>query len=452
MWERRWELVEGRAQLERILALAPSQAFPAARCSALTGAGVIAALQADYDQATRHCEEALAGWRHLGHQQGSARALLCLSTVARYQDDYARAEILGQEAFAGFRSIDDGWGVGHVLANLGMVAWVQGDHAAGTARYEEALIHLRDIGDEVGIFQVVLELGKGASDAGDLARATMLLEECLALSESMGDRARRGETLNELGVVAQRQEDYSYAGELFTEAATLAQGVGDRRQLAWVTAHHGDVDVATGDFGSAATRYAEALGIFRSMDNRLGIALCLGAIARCAILRERLEAAVRLLGSCASLFNVTGATPPPGRDPVAAAEALRSNVCPESFAEAWESGRSLGPGEAAAEALALAAELSKERHDEVRQDPVATPDGPSANAGDRSSPAAMLGLTPREVEVLRLLAEGMSDREIAAALSISERTAGNHVQHAMQKIGVESRTAAAVYAIRHDLD
>ena len=45
----------------------------------------------------------------------------------------------------------------------------------------------------------------------------------------------------------------------------------------------------------------------------------------------------------------------------------------------------------------------------------------------------------------------MSDREIAEALSISERTAGNHVQHAMQKIGVDSRTAAAVFAVRHDL-
>jgi DNA-binding NarL/FixJ family response regulator len=73
-------------------------------------------------------------------------------------------------------------------------------------------------------------------------------------------------------------------------------------------------------------------------------------------------------------------------------------------------------------------------------------------ASPPSSPAAALGLTPREVEVLHLLAQGMSDREIAGSLSISERTAGNHVQHAMQKIGVESRTAAAVFAVRHALD
>ena len=83
-----------------------------------------------------------------------------------------------------------------------------------------------------------------------------------------------------------------------------------------------------------------------------------------------------------------------------------------------------------------------------------------ANGHDASQPpvvevpsreALRLGLTLREVEVLRLLAEGLSDRGIADALSISERTAGNHVQHAMQKIGVESRTAAAVFAVRHNL-
>jgi DNA-binding NarL/FixJ family response regulator len=62
-----------------------------------------------------------------------------------------------------------------------------------------------------------------------------------------------------------------------------------------------------------------------------------------------------------------------------------------------------------------------------------------------------LGLTPREAEVLRLLVHGLSDREIAETLSISERTAGNHVQHAMQKLGVDSRTAAAVFAVRHVL-
>jgi DNA-binding NarL/FixJ family response regulator len=60
-------------------------------------------------------------------------------------------------------------------------------------------------------------------------------------------------------------------------------------------------------------------------------------------------------------------------------------------------------------------------------------------------------LTRREREVLGLLAEGRSDKEIAETLCISARTVGAHVTHLMAKLGVETRTAAAIYAVRHGL-
>ena len=61
------------------------------------------------------------------------------------------------------------------------------------------------------------------------------------------------------------------------------------------------------------------------------------------------------------------------------------------------------------------------------------------------------GLTAREAEVLRLLAQGLSDREIAEALSLSPRTIGGHVTNLLAKLDLESRTAAAVFAVRHGL-
>jgi HD-GYP domain-containing protein (c-di-GMP phosphodiesterase class II) len=61
------------------------------------------------------------------------------------------------------------------------------------------------------------------------------------------------------------------------------------------------------------------------------------------------------------------------------------------------------------------------------------------------------GLTTREVEVLRLLARGLTNRQIAAELTISTRTAGHHVQHVYGKIGVSTRAAAALFAMQHDL-
>ena len=61
------------------------------------------------------------------------------------------------------------------------------------------------------------------------------------------------------------------------------------------------------------------------------------------------------------------------------------------------------------------------------------------------------GLTLRELEVLRLVAAGRSNREIAAALVISEHTVARHLQNIFAKLGVPSRTAATAFAFAHDL-
>ena len=64
---------------------------------------------------------------------------------------------------------------------------------------------------------------------------------------------------------------------------------------------------------------------------------------------------------------------------------------------------------------------------------------------------ALAGLSPREQDVLRLLAAGRSNRDIAAELFISYRTAETHVARILSKLGVESRAAAAVWAVRQGL-
>jgi HD-GYP domain-containing protein (c-di-GMP phosphodiesterase class II) len=61
------------------------------------------------------------------------------------------------------------------------------------------------------------------------------------------------------------------------------------------------------------------------------------------------------------------------------------------------------------------------------------------------------GLTAREADVLRLVARGLSTKQIAAELVISPKTADSHIQHIYSKIGVSTRAAATVFAMRHDL-
>jgi DNA-binding NarL/FixJ family response regulator len=74
--------------------------------------------------------------------------------------------------------------------------------------------------------------------------------------------------------------------------------------------------------------------------------------------------------------------------------------------------------------------------------------GVRAGAAPRVFPA---GLSGREVEVLRLVARGLSNKQIAAQLGLSPKTVGHHVSHVYAKAGVSTRAAAALFAVEHGL-
>lgn len=75
----------------------------------------------------------------------------------------------------------------------------------------------------------------------------------------------------------------------------------------------------------------------------------------------------------------------------------------------------------------------------------------AAGLPGRRTPAAPRGLTPREVEVLRLIARGATNRQVAGTLGITPKTVGNHVERIYAKAGVGSRAAATLFAMEHDL-
>ena len=111
--------------------------------------------------------------------------------------------------------------------------------------------------------------------------------------------------------------------------------------------------------------------------------------------------------------------------------AVQMRLDEEEFAVAWSAGRQLTHEEvriAAEEALLIAGTL--------------------AEASVSASPAERFGLTPREDQVLRLLVEGQSDKEIGEALFISHRTVMGHVANLLAKLDVPSRTAVAHEADR----
>jgi DNA-binding NarL/FixJ family response regulator len=116
------------------------------------------------------------------------------------------------------------------------------------------------------------------------------------------------------------------------------------------------------------------------------------------------------------------------------AAALRAALKAEQFSAAWAAGQSLPIEDAITLAHAVLAVAE-------------APSTPSAEA----SPASPYGLTARELQVLRLLTDGLSDREIAERLFISPHTVMRHVAGVLAKLGVNSRTAAATLAVREGI-
>ena len=107
----------------------------------------------------------------------------------------------------------------------------------------------------------------------------------------------------------------------------------------------------------------------------------------------------------------------------------------DQFDAVWSVGHALAPEQAVAAARAV---ISEE---------LAT----TASAPTRDAPPSSAGLTSRELDVLRLLVEGKSDREIGEALFIGTRTVQTHVANLFAKLGVNARAEAAAVAVRRGI-
>ena len=165
------------------------------------------------------------------------------------------------------------------------------------------------------------------------------------------------------------------------------------------------------------------------------IADVLLGLADVALTRRQVRRAALLLGANDTLREKVG-YPPHGwmRDAYdRIAFDARSALGDETFGTVWRRGQRMSLSAAVTEALAGVDET-----------------GLAVSRADDAD-LAIPGLTPRERDVLRLLAEGQSDRQIAAALSISPKTVGNHVSSILSKLEVETRTAAAAQALRRGL-
>ena len=332
------------------------------------------------------------------------------------------------------------------LTGAGLLAFAQSDYPAARALLEEGVALARELGDRPGLAWALHALGRVTVLERDNEGAKALLEESVALFRDVGDPRGMAYSLCFLGAVARQQRVFGRATALFKESDALLRRAGDTWGLLAVLLQWGAFANRQGDHERAATLYGECLSLARNLGSTWIMGESLWGLASVARSQKRLERAVRLYGAANALLNAIGAPGPPAIRAVIeqSLAAARAELGEEAFAAAWAAGRAMPVDEAVAEALRKD-EGGRMKDEEV---PIAGAPASSLIPHPSSFPD---GLTAREVEVLRLIAAGKSNREIAAALVISLNTVLHHVSHILDKTGVANRTEAAAYATRHGL-
>jgi non-specific serine/threonine protein kinase len=345
--------------------------------------------------------------------------LLNLGVTARGLGDRAQARTCLDACLALFRELGDTQNAGLALLNLGRLSHDEGDLERAATLYAESQAHFRTASHAQGIATTLNRLGELARERGDLARARQCHAEALALHRSRNDPWGIGISLTHQARVALAERDPARAVMLAGEGLRSLQGVGASR-----------------DTAAALVVTATALGV-------LGPAVT----------------SVQLLGAAASAYSGGPEADAEQRSFEQAVAAAQAALPRDAFDAAWADGRRLTIDQAVALALATA---------DLDAPPVSRPVQPTSAAPSAASlsvtppasppveqrsagPSVMNPLTPRERQVAALISRGLTNREIADALIISQMTADSHVSHILRKLEFRSRAQVAAWATEHGL-
>ena len=432
-------LREGRTELARALAGGREGVAPSVYAKVLHAAAQLACRQGDFEQAEALCGESLALFRVLGDPRGSATCLQLLGYVSMQRSDYMVARSVLEEAETLREETGDKDDLAWRLLRLAAVLMYQGEYERAHTLLKDAEMFSREGGDSWSMVNSLYLLAIVMLYQDDLPRAHTLAEECLDLSRQEGYKVGIAYALKTLGLVALQRGDLVIASSLLQESLAWFKEMSDRENapqslvgLAWVS--FGQCNYAT-----ARALFDESLALFKAVGNKWYIATCLVGLAAIATAQGELIWAVRLSAAAEALCQaIKGVLPPSIRAKQEfTTAATRTQLGEEVFVAAWTQGQSMTIEQVLSARGPVLALLIVEES----VSPIPTPQ--SNHFPDE--------LTAREVEVLRLVAQGLTDAQVAEKLVISTRTVSSHLQSIYRKIQVSSRSAATRYTIEHQL-
>jgi len=315
------------------------------------------------------------------------------------------------------------------LFSLGGILRMQRELDAADMVLQESLTIQRALGDRSGQAFVLNELGRTMRAMGDYESAQAMLEESLALFEQLGHGWGVARQLNGLGQIARMRGDLGRAQELCARGLSTSRSIQDRMGM-WIDLLAlGCIAYLQRDVERAATLLQEGLALQKDLRTTFGVLDCIQVLAGVALRSRQPQRAACLYGGVDRLSNSLGfylEWQPAQREEFRRdMAATRVELGERVFLAAFAEGRSWEVEEIVD--YALAAPVAKYSRGLAAHTRAGT-------------------LTARELHVARLVAEGLSNRQIAERLVISERTAGAHIEHILDKLQVNSRTQIGVWA------
>jgi predicted ATPase/DNA-binding SARP family transcriptional activator/DNA-binding CsgD family transcriptional regulator len=322
------------------------------------------------------------------------------------------------------------------LGEAGFIAIFQGDPRTMDL-LEEGLILAREGGSILEVALSVANLGHAVAHSGGSDRLTTLRDEAVALLREPLDRRARAHLLLFLSIAAMSEGDREHIAVRTKEARLLFRALGDLRHVAMSLGVEGISALSQSDSERAAELFEEDLRFLRQLKDKAGLVYGLLGMAGVATLQRRFARASMLWGASEALREVFGLPLTPlvrnYYDYDGYLATVRAELGEAAFEAAWSEGRNMASEEAVEYALGV--------REPVQQ----------TVSGEHVSERAPQGvLTRRQEEVALLVARGLTNRQVAAELTLSRHTVATHIRGILKRLGLQSRTQLAAWMAEQD--
>jgi len=334
------------------------------------------------------------------------------------------------------------------LVPLGVIFASKGETERVRAALLEALT-LAERRDPIAAAMACMTLGISIHLAGEHEEGTRLMQEALRRWEALGDPWGVGLTLCCFAQSAEMAGDTAAAVAHYTAGVQELEAAGDAHQAGYYHCFLGVAVWKRGDLRSAVAQIQVGLRTSVAFRDRWLLSMAAQATLALVWAHAKPEPRARLLGAADALVQATGAMMslellPGGQDMVARRERLARGE--GEGVVAYREGGAIPFGEMAALALRLLEEATQS---------LQSPESARETAKHAGEPAARQAsenpLTAREIEVLRLVAQGLSSKLIARQLAIAPGTVNYHLATVFNKLGVDTRAQAVAVATQRGL-